>query len=195
MTTTHLQTSVPCDDDVMAAIVNALNGPDEHALALINEALARWPQDHRLWFLRASIYAGQERRAEARVDFSQTLALAPDNDVARFMLGFLELLEQRVQDAALVWAPLDRLEETDALRLFKSGLLDLSEDRFEIALWQLKKGLELNDRNPAINGYVEAVVARIEAMPASERGAASPSNEAPDSHLLLSGYQISPTRH
>ncbi|HLX02551.1 MAG TPA: hypothetical protein VKS80_10610 [Trinickia sp.] len=195
MTTTPLQTSVPCDDDAMAAIVAALNGPDEDALSLINDALARWPRDHRLWFLRASIYAGQQRRAEARVDFTQTLALEPEFDVARFMLGFLELMDQRVQEAALAWGPLDRLEETDALRVFKSGLLDLSEDRFGQALEQLKRGLALNERHPAINGYVEAVIARIESMPSFEQGVTALSADMPDSHVLLSGYQISPTRH
>ncbi|WP_240702181.1 hypothetical protein [Trinickia terrae] len=179
----------------MAAIMAAMNGPDEHALALISEVLARWPQDHRLWFLRASIYAGQQRRAEARVDFGQTLALAPEFDVARFMLGFLELMDQRVEAAAAAWAPLDRLAETDALRVFKTGLLDLGEDRFASALERLKNGLALNDRHPEVNGYIEAVVARIEAMPASERGVSSLSGDALDNHLLLSGYQISPTRH
>ncbi|MBN3817445.1 hypothetical protein G3N57_12870 [Paraburkholderia sp. Se-20369] len=179
-----------CDDDTMSEIVRIVDGPDSEALQLLSAALTRWPEDHRLWFLRGSIYAGKQRRAEARVDFARTVALAPDFDIARFMLGLVDLLDGHVQNAAACWEPLDEKQSgRDALWLFKTGLLALCDDRFDAALDWLKQGIAVNERYPGINGYMESIAAQIDALKRDAIG------NGKDGHLLLAGYLASRTRH
>jgi Flp pilus assembly protein TadD len=171
-----------------------MQGTDEHALAVLNDTLAGWPRDERLWLLRGSVYAAQQRHGEARTDFVQALTLAPDLHVARFMLGLLELLNGLVAQASQSWLPLDRLADDDALRVLKNGLLSLADDRFDDALTELNRGMQLNQQHPLINAYVRAVIAKLtgEAEPADSQQ--SGSKEQHD-HLLLSGYQNNQTRH
>lgn len=183
-----------CNDGVMSFVLSAMQGTDEHALNVLNETLASWPQDGRLWFLRGSVYASQQRHGEARTDFVQTLTLAPDLHVARFMLGLLELLNGLVAQASQSWLPLDRLSEDDTLRVLKDGLLSLAGDRFDDALDKLNRGMQLNRQHPLINDYVRAVIAKITAEAKTGDPAKNSAAEQHD-HLLLSGYQNSQTRH
>ena len=179
-----------CDDDTMGDIARLMSGPDDEALVQLDAALVHWPGDHRLWFLRGSIYAGQQRRNEARADFSQTIALVPDFDIARFMLGMIELLDGQVSEATAIWATLDeRLSQHDALWLFKTGLLALCDDRFDAALDWLKRGLTVNHRYAGIDGDIETIVAHLETLMRKA------DDEATSGHLLLSGYLASRTRH
>ncbi|MXN79999.1 hypothetical protein GR157_35465 [Burkholderia sp. 4701] len=179
-----------CDDDTMREIARLMGGPDDETLVQLDAALAHWPDDHRLWFLRGSIHAGQQRRDEARIDFARTVALAPDFDIARFMLGMNDLLDGQMQHAVAVWATLDeRLSKHDALWLFKTGLLALCEDRFDAALEWLKRGLAVNERYPAIDGYIKEIVAHLETLTRDAN------DKATSGHLLLSSYLASRTRH
>lgn len=179
-----------CDDETMDDIARLMSGPDDEAIVQLDAALARWPDDHRLWFLRGSIYAGQQRRSEARADFTRTIALVPDFDIARFMLGMIDLLDGQVSEATAIWATLDdRLSQHDALWLFKTGLLALCDDRFDVALDWLKCGLAVNQRYPGIDGYIETIVAHLETLMRKV------DDEAMGGHLLLSGYLASRTRH
>ncbi|MFP3500985.1 hypothetical protein [Burkholderia sp. SIMBA_062] len=186
----HEHHAALCDDDTMGEIVRIVDKPDGDALKLLSAALARWPDDHRLWFLRGSIYAGDQRRAEARVDFARAVALAPDFDIARFMLGLVDLLDGHVQNAAACWAPFDEKPSgRDALWLFKTGMLALCDDRFDEALDWLRQGIAANERYPGINGYMEGIVGQIDALKRDTIG-----NEK-DGHLLLAEYMVSRTRH
>lgn len=183
-----------CNDGVMSSVLSAMQGTDEHALDVLNETLAGWPLDARLWFLRGSVYANQGRHGEARTDFVQALTLVPDLHVARFMLGLLELQNGLVAQASRTWLPLDRLAEYDALRVLKDGLLRFADDQFDDALDKLNRGMELNRQYPLINAYVGALIATLtaEAEPADQ---AKEGSAAQHDHLLLSGYQNNQTRH
>ncbi|HEF5875103.1 TPA: hypothetical protein SAY52_005795 [Burkholderia cenocepacia] len=179
-----------CDDDTMSEIVRIVDGPDSEALEVLSASLTHWPDDHRLWFLRGSIYAGNQRRAEARVDFARAIVLAPDFAIAHFMLGLVDLLDGHVQDATAHWEPLDDAHSgRDALQLFKTGLLALCDDRFDVALDWLKQGIAVNERYPGINAYMESIVEQIDAFKPDTIGSAK------DGHLLLAGYLTSRTRH
>ncbi|OXI87192.1 hypothetical protein CFB40_16080 [Burkholderia sp. AU31652] len=179
-----------CDDDTMDEIVGIVDRPGSEALELLSAALTHWPDDHRLWFLRGSIYAGDQRRAEARVDFARTVALAPDFAIAHFMLGFVDLLDGHVQNATVRWEALDSEQsEHEELQLFKTGLLALCDDRFDMALDWLKQGIAVNERYPGINAYIASIVAHIDAFKRDATG------DAEDGHLLLAGYLAFRTRH
>ncbi|RZF29071.1 hypothetical protein EVC45_14770 [Paraburkholderia sp. UYCP14C] len=161
---------------------------------MLNETLAGWPLDARLWFLRGSVYASQSRHGEARTDFVQAVTLAPDLHIASFMLGLLELLNGLVAQASRSWLPLDRLAEDDALRVLKDGLLSLADDRFDDALDKLNRGMQLNQQHPLVNAYVRAVIEKL-TTEAERADHTEDSSTAQHDHLLLSGYQNNQTRH
>lgn len=192
--TSEFNSSTQCDDHVMTSILQAMQDTDEHALNLLNDKLANWPLDYRLWFLRGAVHAGQQRHGEARTDFVQAITLAPEFHVARFMLGLLELMNTRVAEATATWSLLDRLPENDPLRVLKEGLVSLSLDHFDLAHEQLNRGLALNQQYPLVNAYVRAVIGQIEARAKPDSSAAS-LTDSQVNHLLLSGYQGNQTRH
>jgi tetratricopeptide (TPR) repeat protein len=190
-TLTHEDTM--CESAELDDVIHAMQRSDELALSVINDTLARWPRDYRLWFLRGSVQASRRQNVDARVDFKQTLILAPDFHVARFALGVLELIHNLPEDAAATWAPLDDLANNHGLRVLKDGLINLSADRFDIALEQLKRGMALNADQPAINAYIQSVVQRIDGRTSTVQPEMASNADA--NHLLLSGYLASNTRH
>ncbi|MEZ0604643.1 tetratricopeptide repeat protein [Paraburkholderia sp. IW21] len=184
-----------CDDAEIAAIAQVLKDQGEPPLQRLADALQLWPEDYRLWFLRGSVNTSEQRNDEARADFTETLRLAPTFSIATFMLGFLELVSGHVDKAVQTWKGLDNLADDDALRAIRNGLLDLCDDRFDVAYEALRRGMALNIAHPILNRYVRAVVDRVGSRcSARAELESSPSNHE-GSHLLLTSYLGSNTRH
>ena len=78
-------------------------------LAATDAALADYPADPRLLFLRGSLLAGLQRYDEARAAIAGAVELAPEFAIARFQLGFLQLTSGAAREAETTWAPLRRL--------------------------------------------------------------------------------------
>jgi tetratricopeptide (TPR) repeat protein len=192
--TIEFNPSKQCDDGTMSSVVQAMQLTDENGLKALNDTLASWPLDFRLWFLRGSIHAGQQQHEQARNDFVRTLALAPEFHVARFMLGLLELINTGTAEATVTWSPLDEMAEDDPFRVLKSGLLSLAHDQFDGALEHLNRGLALNQEHPLINAYIRQVVEQI-ALRSHQEQTHVTNPQAHESHLLLSGYHGNQTRH
>ncbi len=181
-----------CDEKFLMKITQAMTSSDDEALQLLAEGITLWPFDYRLCFLRGSIYASQGRSQEARVDLVRTIELAPQFSIAYFMLGFLDLTNNRVAEAQAVWAALDSLPEDDPLYIFKSGLLRLANDEFQSALTALTRGLALNRQYPAVNSYIQAVIKQInETLHKNDADQINAENQ----QTLLSGYLSNKTRH
>ncbi|MCQ4384231.1 hypothetical protein NO136_20410, partial [Clostridioides difficile] len=60
------------------------------------------------------------------------------------------------------WSPLRALPVDHPLRMLKTGLVALCQDRFDAALTQLRDGMAANREFPLINPYIAAVIERIE---------------------------------
>jgi tetratricopeptide (TPR) repeat protein len=192
--TSELNLSRECGNDTMSLVMKAIEGPAEDALALLNQSLANWPFDYRLWFLRGAALASQQRHDEARLDFLRVHELAPEFHMATFMLGFLDFINARGTAAEATWAVLDQIAEDQPLRVLKDGLLSLSRGDLEVSLRQLDRGLALNQQYPLINSYIQAVIMRITEH-SQQSTATTADTQAPQGHLLLSGYQGNQTRH
>ncbi len=148
----------------MAVLVETMRSSDEAALHALNNALERWPDDYRLWFLRGAVHAGSQHYEAARSDFGASQQLTPDFPIAGFMLGFLHLTHRHVDRAIEAWQPLDALAEDDTLRVLKTGLLNLADDRFDLAIEQLHAGMASNRKYPLINRYIADVLTQIESI-------------------------------
>ena len=100
----------------------------------------------------------------------------------RFQLGLLLLSNARVEEALAVWAPLDQLPDSNPYLHFKRGLASLCHDDFLGCKESLRRGIQLNTVNAALNTDMERVLDDI------QRQATPPGAEPSQNHVLLSSY-------
>ena len=104
-----------CSETVLQGLLATVADADGAiAMSQLDMALARWPTDARLHFLRASLLAEAQRFDEAVTAFAAALAHDPELHIARFQLGLLLLSSNHTEAALRVWAPLDALDPTAA---------------------------------------------------------------------------------
>src|SRR5882672_5018499 len=82
---------------------------------------------------------------------------------ARFQLGLLLLCNARVQEALDAWQPLEKAGANDPYAVFAGGLTKLARDEFEASAKDLRRGMELNQANTALNIDMKRVLDQIEA--------------------------------
>lgn len=189
-----------CDPAALQVLVEAVAAADDAtALRQLDDALARWPTDGRLHFLRASLLAETQRFDEAATAFAAALAHDPALHIARFQLGLLLLSSGHTEAALQVWQPLDALDPADPLRLFRRGLTALTAERFAEAVDLLRQGIAVNTAFPPLNRDMQGVIERASALrapaPAATTPAPAPSAAESARHLLLAEYLASKTRH
>ncbi|MXN76534.1 hypothetical protein GR157_17550 [Burkholderia sp. 4701] len=162
--------STLCPDDRMAVLVETMRSSDDAALQSLNDSLERWPHDYRLRFLRGAVHAGLQHYDAARSDFEASQQLALDFSIASFMLGFLHLTHGHVDRTVDAWQSLDTLPAYDTLRVLKTGLLNLADDQFDLAVEQLRAGVASNRKYPLINRYIFDVLQHVESIDRSSTG-------------------------
>lgn len=189
-----------CDPAAFQRLVDAVAATDDAtALHLLDDALARWPTDGRLHFLRASLLAETRRFDDAATGFAAALAHEPTLHIARFQLGLLLLSSSHTEAALRVWEPLNALDPADPLHLFRRGLTALTADRFPEAIDLLRRGMAVNTAFPPLNRDMQGVIDRISAQlapgPTAAPQAVEPAPAESARHLLLAEYLASKTRH
>ena len=169
----------------LMASISAGAGDD---IALVDRALAGFPQDPRLHFLRGSLLAGIGRPIEALSSLKKAVALAPDFAIARFQLGFFQLTSGEATEALSTWGPLALLPEGHYLRSFVGGLTYLIRDEFPHAIEHLQLGIAANDENPPLNRDMQLIIDRI-----AQIGTAAERTDSPGSatSFLLGQFSAS----
>lgn len=162
-------------------------------IPIVSSALAERPKSARLLFLRGSLRAETGDYEGALSDFSSAVGFAPDFAIARFQWGLLTLCLGREASAQQILEPLDELPVTDALRLFKEGLLLLSGGQPVAGVERLKAGQRANLAYPPLNRDMQLLIDR--AMTPDHAQATEPTETSNDSHVLLSGYLTGITKH
>jgi tetratricopeptide (TPR) repeat protein len=173
----------------------------EPALSIerLRQAAYDHPNDVRPLLLLAAEHAGIGRIDEAEAAYIAVLQRAPDFAIARFQLGLLQFTSARPAAARATWLPLDMLDPGDPLRLFKTGLEFLAEDKFEEAKQWLMKGIAQNQGNLPLNRDMQRLIDEIAKLqekaprpsvgtPAAPATAAKEESAA-DEHFLLSSYR------
>lgn len=161
------------------------------ARRLLGDAIEAHPRDPRPLLLLAAEFVHSKEIDRAEAMYTAALQLAPDFAIARFQLGLLQLTSGRPAVAVATWAPLDGLDAKDPLRLFKTGLEALAQDRFDDTRRQLEEGISLNRSNPALNRDMQLVLDRIAAATPrgpGEGGTDPASSEGGGQHVLVSTY-------
>lgn len=151
-----------CGDAELQELMAAIESSEVDEIARIDRALARFPEDPRLHFLRGSVLAGIGRPIEALAALKSAVALAPDFAIARFQLGFFQLTSGEAADALGTWGPLALLPDGHYLRLFVAGLTHLIRDEFAQTVSTLRAGIAANEENPPLNRDMQLIIERVE---------------------------------
>lgn len=170
-------------------------GDADNAIRLFREASAENPAWALPPFLLGAELAQVGRHDEAMQAFAAAVLLAPDLHIARFQLGLLQYTSGQAALALVTWHPLSQLAEAHPLREFVLGFAALADNRFEEAISRFRAGQQLNTDNPPLNGDIEMLIGKVEAVMranAAENGPEAAAHEAADAdiaHVLLSNYQ------
>lgn len=177
-------TSRLCDDGEIASIVECVQDHDERGLDLIEAALASFPQDPRLHYLKGSVLVGTKRFVAAHKAMSRAIAIDPDYHLARFQLGLFELTSGEPQAAFDTWKSLDSLASETWMRLFVDGLHHLVADRFDECVAALRAGIAANQENPPLNADMQLIIDQCASLTGAGREVC-PDEELSAASLLL----------
>ena len=175
--------------DQINRITEAMQDDEELALRILDEQYAAHPYDARLPMVRGPLLAGRGEYGVAGIDLRDALALAPAMHVARFMLGYLELVTSAPARAVTVWAPLLDLDSDPALQAFTQGMVLTVQDRLTEAQAAFRTGLAAGDTHPELVRLVRALEQAL-GIALGQQGQAEPvgSEEDAGRHWLLGGY-------
>jgi len=184
-----------CGEEELQRLIEAIADDARAEEAEIDARLAQYPDDHRLHFLKGSVLAGKGRAIEAHLALAQAVSLAPDFEIARFQLGFFELTSGDLADAKQTWQPLLALDDSHHLKRFVVGLAHLVEDRFEEAIADLRKGMELNRDNLPLNGDMQLLIDKCQDLLKDNAGSSEEASQVSATSLFMGQLSGDGTRH
>jgi tetratricopeptide (TPR) repeat protein len=135
-----------------------MDSPELHRL---RAAVTREPGNAELRYLLGAELAQRREYPEAVLQMRTALDIDPKLHFARLQLGLLYLTMAQPQDSLAIWAPLEQLEETAALKAFKRGLEALIRDDFGACIGFLQRGITLNSQNASLNHDMSQLIDRV----------------------------------
>lgn len=182
------------DDEELLHLALRASDEDRHedAISYLKRALDVAPNNAKARYMLGAEHAQIGLYDRAAEEMAEAVKLDPSLVTAQFQLGLLHLTSGRVKEAEDVWKSLDGLDAEHPLYLFKSGLLHLVRDEFDECERFLRRGIEANQANQALNNDMARVLKDVEgrkpaAAPKTET-AERPKATAPK-HVLLSAYK------
>src|SRR4029434_4240795 len=89
------------------------------------------------------------------------LDIDPKLHFARLQLGLLYLTMSQPDDSLAIWAPLEELDESAALKAFKRGLEALIRDDFPTCIGFLQRGIDLHTQNATLNDDMSQLIEKV----------------------------------
>ncbi len=130
-------------------------------LQRLRDAIVRDPGNAELRYLLGAEHAQRQEYPEAVASIRCALDINPKLHFARLQLGLLYLTMAQPHDSLAVWAPLEELDETAALKAFKRGLEALIRDDFSTCIGYLQQGIGLNTQNATLNDDMTQLIERV----------------------------------
>ena len=134
---------------------------DSPELQRLRAAIQRDPANAELRYLLGAELAQLQEYPEAVVAIRSALDINPKLHFARLQLGLLYMTMAQPDVSLTVWAPLEELDETAALKAFKRGLEALIRDDFPTCIGYLQQGIDLNKHNATLNDDMTQLIARV----------------------------------
>jgi tetratricopeptide (TPR) repeat protein len=130
-------------------------------LLRLRAAILRDPGNPELHYLLGAELAQRREYGEAVAQMRTALDINPKLHFARLQLGLLYLTMAQPDDSLAIWAPLEDLDESAALKAFKRGLEALIRDDFNACIGFLQQGISLNKQNATLNDDMSLLIARV----------------------------------
>lgn len=165
-------------------------GDHEKAILRLKESLEKNPAAATQYILAAE-YAEIGMYPRAIDGMERTITLDPTLWTAYLQKGMLHLVTGDPSSAQSSLAPLLDKEQLGSLHLFASGIDALLLGEPERAVALLKKGIELNESNPALNKDMERILAGLQLslkQPDVDVGEKSKSESGESNRFFLSSY-------
>ena len=134
---------------------------DSPELIRLRAALARDPGNAELHYLLGAEHAHRQEYPQAVMQMRTALDINPKLHFARLQLGLLYLTMSQPDDSLAIWAPLEDLDESAALKAFKRGLEALIRDDFSACIGFLQRGIALNKQNAPLNYDMSQLIDRV----------------------------------
>jgi tetratricopeptide (TPR) repeat protein len=134
---------------------------DSPELTRLRAAISREPGNAELRYLLGAELAQRREYPEAVVQMRTALDIDPKLHFARLQLGLLYLTMSQPDDSLAIWAPLEELDESAALKAFKRGLEALIRDDFGACIGFLQQGINLNKQNATLNDDMSQLIDRV----------------------------------
>jgi len=170
------------------AIEASKKGDIEKCITLLKQALEIDPKNARVKYLLGAMHAQIGIYDRAIADMQEAVEIDPDLDIAKFQLGLLYITSGNVSAAEQAWEKLDSLGERNALFLFKRGLLNLAQNKFEDCINDLQKGIKINTSNPALNKDMQMLIGQAQEAIKQNKTEAKPESGSKENHVFLSAY-------
>lgn len=134
---------------------------DSPELQKLRAAIQREPANAELRYLLGAELAQRREYPAAVAAMHTALDINPKLHFARLQLGLLYLTMSQPDHSLAVWAPLEELDESAALKAFKRGLEALIRDDFPACIGFLQQGIDLNKHNTTLNDDMTQLIARV----------------------------------
>ena len=134
---------------------------ESQELLRLRAAIIREPANAELRYLLGAELAERREYPEAAVQIRTALDINPKLHFARLQLGLLYLTMAKPDDSLAIWAPLEDLDETAALKAFKRGLEALIRDDFSACIRYLQRGIDLNKHNATLNDDMSLLIEKV----------------------------------
>ena len=125
------------------------NGRRPQAMAVLTQALAKYPEDPRLFNMRASLELQQKDIKSALADMEQAIRLAPENPLYRVTRAQLYLSFERKDEARKDLDVAIKLKPDLVPALFNRGALLANLGREKEALADFDRCIEIEPKLPA----------------------------------------------
>lgn len=130
-------------------------------LSRLRAAIALDPGNAELHYLLGAEHAHRQEYPQAVTQMRTALDINPKLHFARLQLGLLYLTMSQPDDSLAIWAPLEELDETAALKAFKRGLEALIRDDFSACIGFLQRGIDLNKHNTTLNEDMSQLIEKV----------------------------------
>jgi tetratricopeptide (TPR) repeat protein len=182
------------DELLHLAILASNQAKHEESISLLKRAQNKAPKQGNIHYLLGAEHAQIGLYDRAAEEMTKAIELDPNLHTASFQLGLLHMTSGRVDEATKAWSHLDSLGQKNPLYLFKTGLMHLARDEFEPSMDNLRKGIQLNKTNDALNRDMLRVLGDVEKLVGAAKANATPAKEQPKqdgaaNHVLLSAYR------
>ena len=130
-------------------------------LQRLRAAIVRDPGNAELRYLLGAELAQLRAYPEAVMQMRTALDINPKLHFARLQLGLLYLTMSQPHDSLAIWAPLEELDESAALKAFKRGLEALIRDDYSTCIGYLQQGIDLNKQNATLNDDMSQLIEKV----------------------------------